>query len=77
MTKQEHELMVLMFARLNESIGVIVETLRSNGIWTGDDSKAFSHAVHADEQKVLFYVSQARRDYFEFAKLSGVTLQKV
>lgn len=77
MTKQEHEMMILMFARLNESVGIIVEALRSRDILNADDVKAFSHATHADAKKVLSYVVQARVDYLKAATQSGVTLPNV
>jgi hypothetical protein len=72
MTKQEHELLISMFARLYQAIGAIEETLTSRGIWTGDDAVAFAHAVHVDDQKVLNYVRRARRDYLLFANQIGV-----
>jgi hypothetical protein len=72
MTRKEHELMLLMFARLYESIGIIEETLKSRGIWAGDDPKAFSHAVHADDRKLLHYAKRARTDYLAFANQLGV-----
>lgn len=72
MTTKEHELMILMFARLHEAVGAISETLKSRGIWTGDDQKAFSHAVHADDEKMLQYVSQATHDYLRHASRLGV-----
>ena len=74
MTRKEHELIVLMFARLYESIGIIEETLKSRGIWTGDDPTAFSHAVHADDRKLLHYAERARTDYVDFANQLGVEL---
>jgi hypothetical protein len=72
MTAKEHELMLLMFARLYESIGILEETLKSRGLWTGDDPKAFSHAVHADDKKLLLYTSRARQDYVNIANQLGV-----
>ncbi len=72
MTKQEHKLMLLMFTRLYESIGIPEETLKSRGIWTGDDPTAFSHAVHADDRKILHYATRAREDYVTFASQLGV-----
>ena len=77
MTKQEHEMMVMMFARVNESIGIIVEALKSREIWTRDDVTAFSHATHADDRKIQHYVEQARTDYLQCAALSGVALPNV
>ena len=66
-----------MFGRLNESFGVIIEALKSRGILTGDDQKAFSHATHADDLKIFQYVAQARSDYLKCAVLSGVALPDV
>ena len=41
MTKEEHQLMILMFARLHEALEAISETLSSRGIWAGDDKCGF------------------------------------
>ena len=72
MTKQEHELMLLMFTRLYEAIGIVEETLKSRGLWTGDDPTAYSHAVHADDRKLLQYATRARQDYVKIANQLGV-----
>jgi hypothetical protein len=72
MTNQEHELMIMMFARANEAIGILTETLKSRGLWTEDDEKAFAHMVHADDQKLLLYTAQARNDYLRCATSLGV-----
>jgi hypothetical protein len=72
MTSEEHKLMILMFARLHEALGMISETLKSRGIWTDDDEAAFSHAVHTDDEKMLHYVSQATNDYLRHASRLGV-----
>lgn len=72
MTKQEHELMVLMFARMYEAFSRIEETLKSRGIWTDDDEKAFAHAVHDDPRKLAQHTIAAWKTYLYFAKQSGV-----
>lgn len=72
MTKQEHELMITMFTRLYEAVGIIEETLKSRGIWTGDDPSAFAHAVHSDDQKIRNYVRRARSDYRAIVSQLGV-----
>lgn len=74
MTRKEHELIMTMFARLYESIGTIEETLKSRGIWSDDDPKAFSHAVHTDDRKLLHYAERARSDYVAFANQLGVII---
>jgi hypothetical protein len=72
MTKQEHEMMLLMFVRMQEAVGIVVEALKSRELWTADDVKAFSHATHYDDKKMLYYVLQARADYLRCAKEVGV-----
>lgn len=72
MTKKEHELMLLMFARTQQIFGILTEVLTSRGILTGDDAKAFSHATHYDDAKTWKFVLQAWRDYQSAAIQSGV-----
>ncbi len=74
MTKEEHTLMIAMFARINESIGVITDALKSREILTDDDPKAFSHAAHVDERRLLSCAAQARKDYLAFANQLGVVI---
>jgi hypothetical protein len=64
--------MILMFARLTESIRIIGETLQSRGIWTGDDPTAFSHLVHSDDQKMKRLVANVMEEYLKAAAQSGV-----
>jgi hypothetical protein len=72
MTQQEHELMVTMFARVYEAIGMLTEALKSRGVLPDDDERAFAHLVHSDPQKVVRYLLQAQSDYSRLAKSSGV-----
>ena len=72
MTPLEHELIMLMFARMNEAIATITDVLKSRGLLTEDDAKAFSHAVHYDETKTLPVVLQTWRDYLACAAQVGV-----
>jgi hypothetical protein len=72
MTKQEHEMMLLMFVRVHESIGIVVEALKSRELLTPDDVRAFSHATHFDEKKLQFFALAARADYLACAKELGV-----
>jgi len=72
MTAKEHELIMMMFARMNESIGVITDTLTSRGLWTGDDARAFAHVAHADDRRMDFYISKALKDYTGLAETLGV-----
>jgi hypothetical protein len=72
MTKQEHELMLLMFARTRQMFRILTEVLTSRGIVTGDDAKAFSHAIHFDDAKTLNSIMLTWRDYQSAAIQSGV-----
>jgi len=72
MTPKEHELMMLMFARMQESIGVLTDVLKSREIMTGDDEKAFNHATHSDPKRLLRFVLQAHDDYQKCAEQVGV-----
>ena len=74
MTIKEHEFMILMFARVYELIGILTETLKSRGIWTGDDERAFSHAVHSDMGSLVRFAKHAQRDYLALAKESGLVV---
>jgi hypothetical protein len=67
MTAKEHKLMIAMFTRINERVGIIADTLTSRGIWTGDDAEAFSHAIHFDQEKLKVFALQALDDYHIFA----------
>jgi len=72
MTKKEHEMMLLMFARTGQIFQILTEMLKSRGIITGDDAKAFSHAIHFDDEKTLKTVLQTWRDYQAAAIQAGV-----
>ena len=72
MTKQEHEMMLIMFARTGQVFQILTEMLTSRGILTGDDAKAFSHAIHYDDAKRLKTVLQTWHDYQAAAIQSGV-----
>ena len=74
MTKEEHLLLIAMFARINESIGTITDVLKSREILTGDDPKAFSYAAHVDDRKVLSCAAETRKDYLAFANQLGVVV---
>jgi hypothetical protein len=72
MTKQEHRMMILMFARMFEALTIVTETLKRSEIWTGDDERAFSHATHSDLDKLRGNVLQAHQEYLDCAARSGV-----
>jgi hypothetical protein len=73
MTPQEHELMLLMFAKQHEAIGILIDVLKSRNILTSDDDKAFAHVVHFDQKRLLQFTVQAWADYQKFAAQLGIT----
>lgn len=72
MTPEEHQLQILMFARLYEAIEILKETFKSRGLWTDDDEMAFSVAVHADVRVTVKTTMQAYSDYTRIARNLGV-----
>lgn len=72
MTPQEHQLMVMMFARMNEAIGIVFDTFKSNGIWKEGDQQAFAAEVRLDREKSFGYFAQALADYTHCAASHGV-----
>jgi hypothetical protein len=72
MTPQEHNLMVLMFARTHQAMAAITETLKSRDLWTGDDEKAFNRAVHENDELLLKCAARVLSDYRTIAEQEGV-----
>jgi hypothetical protein len=72
MTKQEHEMMIMMFARTWQMFEILTAVLSSRGILTGDDMRAFAHAIHFDQSKTMKAVLQTWQDYQAVAIHSGV-----
>ena len=59
--------MVLMFARMHEAIDALRESLKSRGIWSDDDERAFFHVAH-DQAHVAQQILQAFHDYTTIAR---------
>lgn len=72
MTDKEHEFMVLMFARMKQEMGMIIELLKSRGVMTEDDHRAFGHLVWDDPQKMVSYLTASLRDYNRCARSVGI-----
>jgi hypothetical protein len=73
MDTKEHYLLVLMFARVYESLRVITDTLKSRELWTEDDERAFSSEVHLDTEKLRICMQAAAKDYLRIASALGMT----
>ena len=72
MTKEEHELVVLMFARWAQAMVTISDALKRDGIWTDDDEKAFRAVAQYDAKKLLGRSALALKEYLKCAKQVGV-----
>jgi hypothetical protein len=72
MTKQEHELMVLMFARWSQAMMVISDALKRDNIWTDEDEKAFRAVAQYDDKKIIECAALALTEYLKCAKQVGV-----
>lgn len=77
MAPQDHELMILMFARMFQAMGAIRETLKSRGLWTADDEKAFDFQQWDDNSQILKAVHSALTEYRKCADQSGVRIDGV
>lgn len=72
MEPKEHYLLLVMFARIHEHLHVITDTLKSRGLWTDDDERAFSVAVALDSEKLRTCLKLASKDYLRLASALGV-----
>jgi len=72
MTPEEHQLMILMLARIYQGNGILAEILVAKETISRDDLKAFQNAAWADDAQILKAAAQARADYLKIAKQAGV-----
>jgi hypothetical protein len=68
MTKEEHQLMVVMFSRMRLMNQVLLEVLMSRDILTREDADAFSHAVQFDQAKMQLVFDMTWEDYLVAAR---------
>lgn len=64
--------MILLLSRVYEQFEVLKQTLRSRGVWTDDDERAFSAATHSDDRNLLLCALRARADYLAVARQCGM-----
>ena len=72
MNDAEHQMMILMLARIYQAVGALAEALQSREVITADDLKAFHFAALADPDQLAKSTAQAYKDYLKLAKLAGV-----
>lgn len=69
MTRDEHKLLIMMFARQTEMLKTVIELLKSRGLTDGEDLTAFQYL--AQQQSEQIYRATVK-EYREFAARIGV-----
>jgi hypothetical protein len=72
MTAQEHALVLALFAKQNQFIKVLFDILKSRGVLTGDDARAFEFSQSVDAASNLALLEEAKAKYLELAKQLGI-----
>lgn len=72
MTTQEHELLILMFARQRLAWRAVVELLQARGVAEGDDLTAFFASVCSNPQRHEALLRETREEYLEAARMFQV-----
>ncbi len=70
MTPEEHQLLIVMFARLNMHLGALIKVLQTHSICSDDDFKAYSEYQHEMVSPVVMQKTAAL--YREVAKTLGL-----
>lgn len=68
MTTEEHQLQILMFARVFEAMTAISEAMKRAEIWDDDDEKAFRHVAFHDLKLYSQSIVLATDNYMTIAK---------
>lgn len=74
MTKEEHQLLLMMFARQMEYITVLENVLKREGLIQSDDLPAFEAAVLSDLPARALTFQNAVEQYKKFADEVGIPL---
>jgi hypothetical protein len=75
MTKQEHALMIGLFAQTLEVVQALAQVLESRELMTQDDLHAFL-AIRSPSEKSAMY-EKARLIYDSIAKKAGIDIREV
>jgi len=74
MTLEEHEMLMLIFAKQAQMISALVELLKSRGIVEDDDMAAFHSLVSADAPASEELLHRTAQFYLKMAAASQVNL---
>jgi hypothetical protein len=72
MTPKEHALVLALFAKQNQFIKMLLDILKSRGILTGDDARAFEFSQSVDAVSNAALLDEAKAKYLELAKGLGI-----
>lgn len=72
MTKEEHGVIIAMFAKQYQSMKVLSDIMRSRGIIEQGDFSAFHFAVQKDDPLNVAIYQQTKEQYLKYAKGIGV-----
>jgi len=72
MRPKEHLLMLTVFAKQNQLIKLLLDILRSRGILTGDDARAFEFSANVDAVSNAALFEEAKQKYLTLAKGLGI-----
>ncbi len=73
MTREQHLLLITLFAKQNQSLRVIVEMLQSRGVISADDGLAFQAAVALDLERTSAIFEEAKAAYVQLARALGIS----
>jgi hypothetical protein len=72
MTRDEHMLIILLLMKQNQSIKILIEALKSRGVWTEDDAQAFEFSQMQDAASNAALFDELRKNYVTLANSLGV-----
>ena len=64
--------MVLFFMKQNQSIKVLIDGLKSRGIWVGDDPQAFQFSQMQDVESNAALFDEVKENYLKLAEELGI-----
>ena len=72
MTQSEHLLLVLIYFKQQKAIRILLDMLRSHGLLTADDEKAFAFAQTANAPSNAALFDEAKSNYMKIAESLGI-----
>ena len=73
-TSEEHQLMLLLFVKQQQSVQPLLEILRSRGILTADDDEAFASAHMQDKEIFAAILAKSTSTYQTLAESLGISV---